>query len=125
MVHVSVQLFSNEMYAIRMSSERQLLTRMVISLYNMLSLNLIQSNMTCEYLFPQPPFFHTGGHVWHYRLSVRYVYIIQYVYQVYIMFYRQIINKLSLSNLSSIITLLLVGITEFGWCLTYLFSSHD
>ena len=55
-VHVSVQLFSNEIYAIRMSSERQLLTRMVISLYNMLSMNLIQSNMTCKY---QAPFFLT------------------------------------------------------------------
>ena len=51
-VHVSVQLFNNEIYAIRMSTERQLLTRIVISLYNMLSMNVIQSNMTCKYQAP-------------------------------------------------------------------------
>ncbi|XP_067935363.1 E3 ubiquitin-protein ligase UBR3-like [Watersipora subatra] len=45
-VHVSVQLFSNEVYAIRMTAERQLLTRMVVSLYSMLGSNLIQSSVT-------------------------------------------------------------------------------
>lgn len=48
-VHVSVQLFSNEVYALKMCEENQLLTRMIISLYNMLASHLVQSSLKSKF----------------------------------------------------------------------------
>lgn len=44
-VHVSVQLFSNEMYAVRMAQSRRLLQLMVASLHSMLNKCLVQSGI--------------------------------------------------------------------------------